>query len=243
MEAYVDLSYIFHLLLCISSVKFSRIISNVAFSKTKLILLEITSIITYINVFFFANAIRINLIYYLIVFAVFYRKKFITPMLTFLFSYYSQIAIIRIFTNKIYLFKGVLMIYQPFGFFYILICPLLLLIVYLVTRSIKSLVLLKKYRYEVKLTIENKSYNLSAYFDSGNTLKFKDLPVVFLIEELKDKDASYEKLLVEGIGKQNSEYLKGKIIFQEKEKEVYFAYVKKRSFNGCKCLLNVYLLG
>ena len=33
------------------------------------------------------------------------------------------------------------------------------------------------------------------------------------------------------------------ILFKDKEKDVYFAYVNKKSFNGCKCLLNVYLLG
>jgi len=135
------------------------------------------------------------------------------------------------------------MIHNPDGFFYILICPILLIIIEIITRSIKALVLLKKYRYEVKVTIQNKSYNLNAYFDSGNTLKFKDLPVIFLTNELKDKNVEYEKILVEGIGKESSEYLKGKILFDNKEKDVYCAYVNKKSFNGCKCLLNVYLLG
>ena len=134
------------------------------------------------------------------------------------------------------------MIYTPSSFFYILICPVLLLIVELITRSIKSLIFLNKYRYDIKLTIQNKIYNLTAYFDSGNTLKFKDTPVIFLTNELKDKNVEYEKMLVEGIGFQNSDYLKGKILFRNEEKEVYCAYVNKRSFNGCKCLLNVYLL-
>jgi hypothetical protein len=244
MEAYIDLSYIFHLLLCISSIKFSKIIANVSLTKRKLFILEITSILIYLNVLIFREiSTYLNILYYFIIFFAFYKNKFLTPLLTFIFSYYSQIAIIRIFTSELYLYKSILMIYKPTGFFYILICPLLLLIVEIVTRSIKSLVLLKKYRYNVKLIIQNKVYSTNAYFDSGNTLKFKDLPVVFLTEELKDKSISYEKLLVEGIGKESSEYLKGKIYFEEKEKEVYFAYVKKKSFNGCKCLLNVYLLG
>ena len=135
------------------------------------------------------------------------------------------------------------MIYNPRGVFYILMCPLISITINLITRSIKALRFLRRYRYNVRLDIHNKIYNTSAYFDSGNTMKFKDLPVVFLTEELKDKNVSYERLLVEGIGKECSEYLKGKIYFEDKEKEVYFAYVKKRSFNGCKCLLNVYLLG
>lgn len=243
VEAYIDLSYIFHLLLCISSVKLSKIISNVALSRTKLIVLEITSIILYLNILIFNNLPSyFNVLYYFFVFFILYKKSFFVPLISFIFSYYSQIAIIRIFTNKIFLYKTILIIHNPNGFIYILICPLLLLIIELITKSIKSLQLLRKYRYTVKLTIKDKIYNTNGYFDSGNTLKFKDLPVIFLTNDFKDKNVSYEKILVEGIGKASSEYLKGKILFENKEKDVYFAYVNKKSFNGCKCLLNVYLL-
>jgi len=244
MEAYIDLSYIFHMLLCISSVRFTKIIANVKLDRKRTILLEITSSILYLNILLFNSTSNyLNILYYFIIFFFFYKNKFFIPLISFIFSYYSQIAIIRIFTNKIYLYKGVLMIYRPLGFIYILVCPLLLIIVEIITRSIKSFKMLKKYRYNVKLTIKDKTYDTCAYFDSGNTMKFKDLPVVFLTKEMKEKNITYERLLVEGIGKENSEYLKGKILFDNKEKDVYFAYVNKRSFNGCKCLLNVYLLG
>ena len=134
------------------------------------------------------------------------------------------------------------MIFMPSSFFYVLISPLLLIIINLITKSIKSLIMLKKYRYNVKLTLNDKSYETSAYFDSGNTLKYKELPVIFLTNEMKDKNVMYERMLVNGIGREYSEYIKGKILFDNKEKDVYFAYVRKKSFNGCKCLLNVYLL-
>lgn len=244
MEAYIDLSYIFHLLLYISSVNLSNMLSSTKIKRKHLIVLEITSLFLYFNVLLFAKkAIYFNIIYYLIMFYLFFKNNFFFVLFSFVFSYYSQIAIIRIFTNDIYLYKGILMIYNPKGVIYILMCPLITLIINIITRSIKSLMFLRKYRYNVRLDIHNKIYNTSAYFDSGNTMKFKDLPVVFLTEELKDKNVSYERILVEGIGKECSDYLKGKIYFEDKEKEVYFAYVKKRSFNGCKCLLNVYLLG
>lgn len=244
MNAYLDLSYIFHLLLCISGARFSKTISNTSFSRKKLIFFEITSMSIYLNVLIFSEvSYYLNILYYLIVFLFLYKKNFFIPLISFVFSYYSQIAIIMIFTNGIYLYKGALMIHNPLGFFYVLICPLLLFVVDIITRSIKALVMLKKYKYSVKLNIRGKSYTTNAYFDSGNTLKFKDLPVVFLTEELKDKNVNYEKLLIDGIGKSSSDYLKGSIIFDNREKEVYFAYVKKKSFNGCNCLLNVYLLG
>lgn len=244
MDAYIDLSYIFHLLLCISSIKFCSILSSVKFNKKQLILLEITSVFLYFNVLILnSNAFVLNILYYFVLFVFFFKRSAIKGLAVFIFSYYSQVSLIRIFTNKVYLYKGVLMLFSPTGFIYILMCPILLIIINIITKSIKSLMLLKKYRYTVKLAIQNRVYNTSAYFDSGNTMKFKDLPVVFLSEELKDKNVSYERLLIEGIGKETGEYLKGKIYFEDKEKDVYFAYVKKRSFNGCKCLLNVYLLG
>lgn len=243
MEAYIDISYIFHLLLILCSLRFMKIISSYALNRKKIFFLEITSLIIYINVLMFSNqSVIYNIFFYIILFFIFYKSKFIVPLISFIFAYYSQVAIVRIFTNGIYLYKWVIMIHTPSSFFYILVCPLLLLIVELITRSIKSLIFLKKYKYQIKLTIKNKIYNLSAYFDSGNTLKFKDTPVIFLTNELKDKNVEYEKMLVEGIGIQNSDYLKGKILFRNEEKEVYCAYVNKRSFNGCKCLLNVYLL-
>ena len=244
MEAYIDISFIFHILLCMSSLYLMKILSNVTLSKKKIIFLLLSSVILYFNVLLFTNmSIVLNTFYYIFIFFVFYKGKFLKPLFAFIFAYYSQLSLITIFTNNLYLYKGVIMIYRPMGFFYILICPLLLLIIEIITRSIKSLILLKKYRYEVKVNVQNKTYNLSAYFDSGNTLKYKELPVIFISDEYKDKDLVYENIVVQGIGKQVSEYLKGTIYFQNKEKEVYCAYVKKRSFNGCKCLLNVYLLG
>lgn len=243
MNAYIDISYIFHLLLCISSVKFTKIISNYKINRKKMLFLQLTGVVLYINVFIFASRSEmLNLFYYIIIFILFYKKHFFKPLLVFLFSYYSQISIIRLFTNGIYLYKGILMIHNPNSFMYIFICPILLTILELITRSIKSLILLKKYRHEIKLIIKDNIYKLSAYFDSGNTLKYKDLPVIFLTNDLKDKNVEYEKLLIEGIGKNSSEYQRGKIIFNGTKKDVYCAYVNKKSFNGCKCLLNVYLL-
>jgi len=244
MEAYIDISYIFHILLIISSLKFMKIISTYTMNKKKYAFFAFSSLILYFNVLLYPNSsIYLNVFYYIFMFFIFYKSKFVLPLLTFIFAYYSQLALITILTNNIYLYKGVIMIYRPIGFMYILIAPILLVIVHLVTKSIKALMFLKKYRYQVKVIVNNQSYDISAYFDSGNTLKFKDLPVIFLTNEFKDKNIKYEKILTSGIGKQESDYLKGKILFQEQEKDVYCAYVNKKSFNGCKCLLNVYLLG
>lgn len=243
MNAYIDLSYIFHVFLVINSCILSKNISNLKIKMKNILLISISSILIYFNVLFAEDrSIYLNTIYYISLFYIIYKKKFVVSLISFVFSYYSQVAIIKIFTNTIYLYRGIVMLYTPKSFMYILISPLIILIIGLISKSIKSLRLLKKYRYDVKLVVGDKTVKTNAYFDSGNTVKFKNLPVVFLTNELKDKNVCYEKLLIEGIGYQNSEYKKGKILFEEKEKEVYFAYVNKRSFNGCKCLLNVYLL-
>lgn len=243
MNAYIDLSYIFHIFLVINSSILSKNISNIKFKMKNILLICATGILLYFNILFaHSRGFYLNIIYYIFLFYLFYKNKFVLPLMTFIFSYYSQVAIIKIFTNTIYLYKGIVMLYTPESFMYILISPLIIFIIELITKSVKSLKLLKKYRYDVEVIVEEKTFKTNAYFDSGNTVKFKNLPVVFLTKELKDKNACYEKLLIEGIGYQNSEYKKGKILFEEKEKDVYFAYVNKKSFNGCKCLLNVYLL-
>ncbi len=243
MNAYIDISFIFHLIICLTSIRFMKIISNSKLNKKQIIILEITSVVLYVNVLLFPNiSIYLNLFYYILLFFIFFKGKFIVPLFTYLFSYYGIISIIRIFTSNIYFYKYIPMIFMPSSFFYVLISPLLLIIINLITKSIKSLIMLKKYRYNVKLTLNDKSYETSAYFDSGNTLKYKELPVIFLTNEMKDKNVMYERMLVNGIGREYSEYIKGKILFDNKEKDVYFAYVRKKSFNGCKCLLNVYLL-
>lgn len=243
MNAYIDLSYIFNVFLIINSAIISKNISNIKLKKKGILLLSISSLLTYINVLLIPDrSIYLNIIYCLILFSLLYKKKFLSSLISFVFSYYSQVSIIRIFTNEVYLYIGVVMLYSPTAFMYILISPLIIFIIGLISKSIKSLRLLKKYRYDVELLVDEKTIKTNAYFDSGNTVKFKNLPVIFLTTELKDKNVCYEKMLIEGIGYQNSEYRKGKILFEKKQKDVYFAYVNKKSFNGCKCLLNVYLL-
>ena len=107
MNAYIDLSYIFHLLLYISSVNLSNILSSNKITRKQLIILEITSVILYLNVLIFTSkSFYLNLIYYGVTFYMFFKRNFLFSLISFVFSYYSQIAIIRIFTNDIYLYKG-----------------------------------------------------------------------------------------------------------------------------------------
>ena len=137
VEAYIDISYIFHLLLILSSLKFMKIISSYTLNKRKTFFFELTSLIVYINVLLFSNqSIMYNIFYCITLFVLFYKGKFIIPLISFIFAYYSQIAIVRIFTNGIYLYKWIIMIHTPLSFFYILICPILLLTVEIITRSI-----------------------------------------------------------------------------------------------------------
>lgn len=244
MNAYIDISFIFHIILVLFSNRFVKIFTNKTIGKIKLIFLIVTSIIIYFNILLFANfSLYLNTFYYIFIFIVLYRTKFITPLLSYIFSYYSLVSIIRIFTNAVYFYKGVVLIAVPYAFFYILFVPLITLIIELIIKSIKAIRMLKKYRYNVKVMVGDNTYLINAYFDSGNTLKFKNLPVIFLVDELKNKKETYSEMYISGIGKETGEYKKGKILFDNKEKDVYCAYVKKKSFNGCKCLLNVYLLG
>jgi hypothetical protein len=243
MDAFIDLSYIFKI--CVSSVGFwfvNCLISE-KISMKSILIYNAFSFVLYSNFIFFGNNTKTyNIIFMIISFYLIYKKRLFKGLFFYIFSYYSIVSICRIFTNEIYFFCGLLLLNSVNGMRYIYVPVLFYLLFFIIIKNIKSFEFFKKYRFKVKLFIGNKEYYLDGYFDSGNTFKYKNLPVVFLVNKLKNNEIKYEKMMVEGIGYSNSDYCKGEIVFKDNKKDVYFAYVNKKTFNGCDCLLNVYLL-
>ncbi|HHU60109.1 TPA: hypothetical protein GXZ34_04255, partial [bacterium] len=74
------------------------------------------------------------------------------------------------------------------------------------------------------------------------TLTINNLPVIFISESFLKTNLNTDEIeyaVVGGMGK--SKCVKGEIIFKEEKKDVYYAFSNRRFFNGCDCLLNVYL--
>lgn len=240
MNAYLDLSYIFHVITLLNIPYYFKRITNVKIRKIELLSLMIFSIVLYYNVFIFNGYKHINLIFLLIYFLIVYRKNFIKCYLLYLFIYYSNIATVMIFSNQIYLLNGVVMINSPGSFFLIVLETMNIIIIEIIMFSIKSIKLLKNYKIDVKIDLDNKWINCNGYIDSGNTLMIDDLPVIFLKEKYF-LNKEYEEMMVKGIGIKKCKYFKTNVILKDKVKEVICASGSNEGFKGCDCLINIHL--
>lgn len=118
--------------------------------------------------------------------------------------------------------------------------PLVVLMVHYVSVLFRRFLHIKKFQYKVILFINGKVYRKTGYYDSGNTLIYKNLPVVFLnLDLFKEK----QFLTYQRVNENNliSSYIEGKIMIKNKVKKVIFAQSSK-SFNGSDCLLNVLVI-
>jgi len=240
MDAYVDISYIFHVLIIFTLPYFYKRILNEKMKKLELILLIIFSLLLYFNVFIFESYNYLNLLFLFVVFLFIYHKKFLKYYSLYLFVYYSNVSITMLFSNNIYLLNGIVFLGSPNAFLYIVFELVNILIIEIIMLSIKTIKLYKNYRMKVKIKLNESYINFIGYLDSGNTLLVEGVPVIFLKEEYFIKD-NYKEMVVNGIGKSKCKYFKTKVFIDNKEKEVICASSKK-GFKGCDCLININLM-
>lgn len=240
MNAYLDLSYIFHILILFTLPYYHKRILNEKLNKLLLISLIVFSLVLYFNVFIFGNYKYINLVFLLVYFLLIYKDKFLKYYLLYLFVYYSNVATTMIFSNDIYLYKGLVFLNSENSFIYIIFILMNIIFIEIIFFSIKSIKLLRNYKSKVKIKVKDKFISCSAYMDSGNTVCIDGLPVVFLRECYFNRDD--KEIVISGIGKKVCKYFKSIIILNEKEKEVIVASGSNNGFKGCDCLLNIHLL-
>lgn len=118
--------------------------------------------------------------------------------------------------------------------------PLAVLLVHYVSVLFRRFLNIRKFQYKVILFINGNIYRKTGYFDSGNTLVYKNLPVVFLSLDLFNEKQflSYQKVNQDNL---ITSYIEGKIMINNKVKKVIFAHSSK-NFNGCDCLLNALVI-
>ena len=200
MDAYVDLSYLFHIItLCNIPYYFKKIL-NIKVSKIELVSFFVFSIVLYFNVFIFRNYPYLNLLFLLVYFLLIYHKRFIKPYLVYLFIYYSNIATSMIFTTNIYLINGLVFLNTPSSIFFVITQLMNIIFIELIMFTIRSIKLLKNYRVKIKIKFKDEYSDFSGYIDSGNTLLVDGLPVIFLKDSYFTED-SYKEMIVNGVGK------------------------------------------
>ena len=241
MNAYLDLSYICHVITLLNVPYYFKRIINVHFRKIEVILLGLVSIILYFNAFMYTQYPYLNYLYLLLYYVIIYKKNFLKYYVLFLFIYYGNLATCLLFTRNLYLYHGLIFVNQSQAFFNIFIQFINIIIVEIFTLSIHSIKLLKNYRINISIELNNEIKDLSGYIDSGNTLIYDGLPVIFIKEKYLKTEFSKE-MIVEGIGKRNCKYFETNININGNKKRVICASGDDRGFKGCDCLLNITLL-
>lgn len=240
MDAYVDLSYMFNVLILFTLPYYYKRILNVKMKKIELFSLIVFSLVLYFNVFILEDYNHINLVFIFGYFLLIYQKKILKYLSLYLFTYYSNVAICMIFDTNVYLFKDVVFLNTPSSFFTICFELVNIIVIEIIMLSIKAIKMYKNYRMPIEVKLDNKFVSFSGYLDSGNTLLVEELPVIFLKEEYFKND-KYEEMIVKGVGRSKCKYFKTKVIIQNKEKEVICAS-SKSGFKGCDCLININLM-
>ena len=241
MNAYLDLSFIFHSISLLFLPYYYKRILNIKIRVLEMISIMLFGLILYFNVFLFKDMALINILFVFIFFLILYKKEFFKRFIVYLLVYYSNISLILIFTHDVYLYHCLVFLNTPRAFFYIFLDFLNIVLIEIIFLSIKSIKLLKNYRLKVGIEIEGKVKKLNAYVDSGNTLIVDNLPVIFIKDNYFIKDR-YERMLVRGIGSRECRYFKSSIYYKGKKANVICASGGKRGFKGCDCLLNIHLL-
>ena len=182
-----------------------------------------------------------------IIFFLFYKKKFLRPFIEYICCYLFLSLSLSIFSVDLTFKNGILIISSPEALLYILFAPLFNLILLLVSRGVDSIYRLGNYKVDAIICVEGKKAKFKCYFDTGNTLKYQGIPVIFCLK--RSWPFTYiNKMDVINVstvsGNKEMEATKALITFDEQKLSilVYVALIdQEESFNGCECLLNAYL--
>ncbi len=142
--------------------------------------------------------------------------------------------------------KGfVLIINSPKGIISYLFAPLFFISLILSVRIVDYLFRLHSYKTSCYLIKNNQKIYYTCYYDSGNTLKHHDIPVIFISKDKYIFDIEeLEEIQIETINEVKKMKLESCLISLEDKKDEYFVYViitDKKDFNGCEVLLNAYI--
>lgn len=247
MSVYLDLSIILHILLMIFSLSFVNVV-DVSRLKTKglikFIIFEIPLVLTlYLN---FYLALLLVLGETIVLFILFFKKKFFFPLIEYLFSYYYIGFMMTLISPHVTFINLSLVFTDLKGLVSMITIPISFLILRIVSYLVDKMYRLGNYSLNVIVNFNGRHIKAKGYYDTGNSLKFKGLPVVFFKRSdfpfgLPDKYETIEYQTVNGFNLTKI-YLASVIINEKKESLVYLAFVgSENDFNGCECLLNVYL--
>lgn len=248
MNVYLDLMVVAHILLCLVSVFFVNRVSTNRFKKRGgFKLVTLTCPIIFCIYFRWWIAAIIILLVRVLIFVLFFKKHFLSPLLCYYFCYYGLAILMSLITEDASLYHFVFTLHAPRGMLILLVIPLFLVIQFFVIKAVDAIYHLKNYKMDAILMVEGKSAKFRCYFDTGNTLKYKGVPVIFCLKKnwpfpIKN---TKETMTYEAMQEEGKITLEEALLSLKEKDEKTFVYValvdRKEDFNGCECLLNAYL--
>lgn len=234
MNVYIDISFI-HYFVLVFIIK--KEVSNILGIKSKDLIKSLLLSLSFI-LYFFELSEYILLVQFILNLLINKNKKILVSLLFTIFYLISPITYL-LFKSSVFYMNYLILLTSYEGLF-ILVFELIFykIFSFVLTRLITKF-RMKKFVYNIELTIDKKSLKLKGFYDSGNNFCVYKYPVIFLKTKKSLKlggvssfDNFYKKEFKKGVlkYKQNKTYL---------YKEVLISEVSDlQDFFGCDCLLN-----
>lgn len=191
-----------------------------------------------------------SLCYLTLLFFLFYRKKgWRYGLLYLFFMAFINFANLMCFKDYLNIRNGIVVISDVKGAFSYIVFPIFYLAIVLVTKMVDSLYHLRNYKTRVLIGSGQERKELTAYFDSGNTLRYRNCPIIFVKDgacHFKNEEKVDENVVATLKNMYGVKSLYKTLIYFARREESYFVYVAIKDdigFNGCDALLNLYLGG
>lgn len=247
MNIYIDLTVLLLGSIGLTSLFFVKTLLNVEIKKISYLFIFIINsiLILLIYTLSFISLVLIilfNGIYIKIIF----KNKWKCSLALFFFCYFAIELVLSLFSQGLTIKNYLLVITKPIGILYALMVPIFLASLILSTLFVDKVYRLGNYKVNAIVQKNDKKAVFNAYFDTGNTLKYDGVPVVFCIEDhwILDKDGitEIEISTINGNSKVKGVNALLRIIDSQDSYFVYVAFVPNiNSFHGCELLLNAYL--
>lgn len=249
MNIYFDLTMLSNLLLSMVSLFFVRIIATYRAKKGALIVLilghTLSIYIHYLNEYI---GYFVLILFLLLMMRLCYKKKWFKATILYLFCYYGLGLFLFIIDPNICLYRFIITINEPSAMIKLILVPIFALSLVLSMSFVDRLYCLKNYKTECVITYKEHHLVLSSYYDTGNTLRYLNIPVIFVVKDRWPylSKCETEKIPLQTISSsEEKEGFKALIDLGEQD-ESFFVYVvltdNVDSFNGCDCLLNAFLI-
>lgn len=218
MVAYIDLSILVFLFVCITSSIYALILHDkiVCSGKEK------------INHFFFHLIAFIMQLFFIPYFYYFFfivyftfllvkKKKLWQIEITYFVFYHLNLVIMYLFGGSFF-YYGSLLINIPYACLFVFILPIFIAILTIIQKVFVQNLKRNQFIFRCKLCVNQHFYSLISFYDSGNNLTCNHLPVIFVKIPIDVSNLPYEIVKVNTIQEKNCFY------------KAYFAtlYVKKK---------------